>query len=180
MASAKPVAETKKIESKPVVENKAPADTPGKSRKFLILICAVVLVIAAGGASFFVLPAFKGARAALGKKFASSEEKKEVVKGTMALEPFLVNLADTEEVRFVKTTFQLGLAEEMKEGSKSSVAVPAIRDSIISLLSSKKAEQILTPEGKETLRKEIKSRVNTISPEMKVLEVYIVDFVVQL
>jgi flagellar protein FliL len=181
MASAKPVAENKKIESKPVVENKAPADAPGKSRKFLILICAVALVILAGGTSFFVLPAFKGARAALFKKSASTEQKKEVVKGTMALEPFLVNLADTDEVRFVKTTFQLGLAEEMKEGEgKGSVAVPAIRDAIISLLSSKRAEQILTSEGKETLRKEIRARVNTISPTLKVLEVYIVDFVVQL
>jgi len=179
MASAKPVAENKKIESKPVVENKPPAE-PGKSRKFLILICAVALVILAGGTSFFVLPAFKGARAALFKKSATAP-KKEVVKGTMALEPFLVNLADTDEVRFVKTTFQLGLAEETKEGEgKGSVATPAIRDSIISLLSSKRAEQILTPEGKETLRKEIRARVNTISPKLNVLEVYIVDFVVQL
>jgi flagellar basal body-associated protein FliL len=80
----------------------------------------------------------------------------------------------------VKTTFQLGLAEVPKEEGKDPVTIAAIRDSIISLLSSKKAEQVLTPEGKETLRQEIRSRVNALSPKTKVLEVYIVDFVVQL
>ena len=51
---------------------------------------------------------------------------------------------------------------------------------VISLLSSKKAEQILTPQGKDTLRKEVRSKVNSLSPDLNVLEVYIVDFVVQL
>jgi len=98
----------------------------------------------------------------------------------LSLEPFLVNLADADEPRFVKTTFQLGLAEELKEENKSSPSVPAMRDSIITLLSSKTAEQILTSQGKDKLREEIRARINAISPKMKVLEVYIVDFVVQL
>jgi flagellar basal body-associated protein FliL len=55
-----------------------------------------------------------------------------------------------------------------------------MRDSIISLLSSKTAGQILTPEGKDKLREEIRLRVGAISPGIKILEVYIVDFVVQL
>jgi flagellar protein FliL len=179
-STAKPNAETKqKIESKPVVENKPPVKEPGKPRKFWILIGAVILVVVVGGGSFLAFPYFKGARTALWTKFAGDDAKKEV-KATLALEPFLVNLADTDETRFVKTTFQLGLAEVPKEDTKNGVAVAAIRDSIVSLLSSKKAEQILTPQGKDTLRKEIRSRVNTISPKTKVLEVYIVDFVVQL
>ena len=98
----------------------------------------------------------------------------------LSLDPFLLNLADTDEIRFVKVTFQLGLAEKPKEISKDSVVIAAIRDSIVSLLTSKKADQVLSPQGKEDLRHEIRSRVNTIAPEIKVMEVYIVDFVVQL
>jgi flagellar FliL protein len=74
----------------------------------------------------------------------------------------------------------LGLAEELDEENKSTVSIPAMRDSIITLLSSKTAEQILTSHGKDKLRDEIRSRINAISPRMRVVEVYIVDFVVQL
>ncbi len=181
-STGKPTAEAKqKIESKPTVENKHAVETKGNSKKFLILIGIVGLIVVAGGISFLTIPSFRGARAALWAKFSGNEsDKNQHVKATLALEPFLVNLADTDEIRFVKTTFQLGLAEEPKEEDKNAATVAAIRDSVISLLSSKKAEQILTPQGKETLRQEIRSRVNALSPKTKVLEVYIVDFVVQL
>jgi len=176
-----------KIESKPVVENKAGAETQGKSKKPLILIISLALVVILGGAAFLVLPFGKGIRAAVMGKSESSDgeksekkEKKEEVKSTLALEPFLVNLADAGENRFVKTTFNLGLAEEQKEEEKAGPGTAAIRDSIISILSSKKAEEILTPEGKDKLRHEIRARVNSVSPKMNVLEVYIVDFVIQL
>ena len=117
--------------------------------------------------------------------FFTKEKPKELaiteqVKDTLALEPFLVNLADQDEVHFAKTTFQLGLGAKAKEESRSPIAVAAIRDSIISLLSSKRAEQILSPQGKDELRKEIRTKVNQLSPNLKVIEVFIVDFVVQL
>ena len=180
-STAKATAETKqKTESKPTVENKPAVETKGKSGAFWVLIGFVALVAIAGG-TVFLSSSLKGARGAIWMKFSQSEnDDKEHVKATLPLDPFLVNLADTDQIRFVKTTFQLGLAEVPKEEGKDPVAIAAIRDSIISLLSSKKAEQILTPEGKETLRQEIRSRVNALSPKTKVLEVYIVDFVVQL
>jgi flagellar FliL protein len=72
------------------------------------------------------------------------------------------------------------LAEEVEKEGESAVSVPAMRDAVITLLSSKTSEQILTTEGKNKLREEIKSRINSLSPKIKVVEVYIVDFVVQL
>lgn len=181
-STAKATAETKqKTESKPTVENKPAVETKGKSRALRVLIGFVALVAIGGGAVFLTSSSLKGARGAIWMKFSRSEnDNEEHVRSTLALDPFLVNLADTDQVRFLKATFQLGLAEEPKEESKDPVATAAIRDSIISLLSSKKAEEILTPQGKETLRQEIRSRVNALSPKTKILEVYIVDFVVQL
>jgi flagellar protein FliL len=167
-----------KIESKPIVENKTEAEAPKKSKKGLILIGSIALVVVLGAGGFFGFRYYKGKNNPSAAQKAAEASKKEEVKATLALEPFLVNLADKDESRFVKTTFQLGLAEEMKEESKSSV--PAMRDSIITLLSTKTAEQILTSQGKDKLREEIRTRVNAISPKIRVLEVYIVDFVVQL
>jgi len=97
------------------------------------------------------------------------------------LEPFLVNLADIDDVRFLRTTIQLGMAEKLKaELSKDSIEIATIRDSIISLLSSKRADQIMTPEGKDNLREEIRVLINERFPQNRVAEVFIVDFVVQL
>ena len=157
-----------KIESKPLVENKAAAQGKTKLRRPRILFGILALVVAVTCAALLTYP------------YWNRSEGQGPVKATLALDPFLVNLADTGEVRFVKTAFQLGFAEEPDDKVINSVAMAAIRDSIISLLSSKKAEQILTPEGKLELRQEIRSRVNTLLPGTKVLEVYIVDFVVQL
>jgi flagellar protein FliL len=173
-AEAKP-----KVESKPVVEAKAAGETKGKSRKLWIVVGLLVLVVAAGSAAFLAYPHF-GASRNVSAENAGSAPKSERVKAILPLEPFLVNLADTNEVRFVKVAFQLGLEEEWKEESKNSVAIAAIRDSIISLLSAKTAEQIMTTEGKEKLRGEVRSRVNAVSTKMKVIDIYIVDFVVQL
>jgi flagellar FliL protein len=168
-----------KVESKPMVENKAETVEPKKKSKLFIIIGAVVLVAILGGATFLALPYIRGNKGDQAKAKAVAA-KKEEVKATLPLDPFLVNLADPDEARFVKTTFQLGLAEEVEKEGESAVSVPAMRDAVITLLSSKTSEQILTTEGKNKLREEIKSRINSLSPKIKVVEVYIVDFVVQL
>ncbi len=178
-----PEAQSKqKVESKPIVENKPEAEHTAKSGKRWILIGAAAFVLIAAGAAFWAIPHFRGTgkASADGKATHSEKPSIEQVKGTLALEPFLVNLADTEESRFVKSTFQLGLAEEPSENEKDAVAIAAMRDSIITLLSSKTADQILTPQGKDKLREEIRMRVASVAPQIKVVEVYIVDFVVQL
>jgi flagellar protein FliL len=168
-----------KVESKPIVEAKTGGETSGKSNKRWVVIGLLGLVIILGSAAFLAYPHFMGSRN-VPKAKASEEAKSSRVKGILSLDSFLVNLANTENICFVKATFQLGLEEELKEESKNVVATAAIRDSVISLLSSKTAEQMMTPQGKEKLREEIRSRVNSISPKLKVIEVYIVDFVVQL
>ncbi len=104
------------------------------------------------------------------------------VKSMMSLDAFLVNLADQDAARFVKVTFRLGLDDPKsgEEYASDPVTLAATRDRIISILSTKNAEEILTPEGKDKLRKEICEKVNQVLPKGKVVEVFIMDFVVQL
>jgi len=167
----------RKIESKPIVESKPEAEAKTQSRKPRLLISFFILIAVV--LAFLAFIYFKDAGMGM-KSEANSTAKQEQVKATLGLEPFLVNLADENEVRFLKATFRLGLAEKWKEDEAGSVEIAAIRDSVISLLSSKTAEQIMSSEGKNILREEIRTRVNSISPKIKVLEVYLVDFVVQL
>ncbi|MBM3791427.1 MAG: hypothetical protein FJW35_13925 [Acidobacteria bacterium] len=104
------------------------------------------------------------------------------VQSTMNLDPFLVNLADEDSTRFVKLTIRLGLDQAGlgERYGENPVITAATRDKIISILTTKTAEQILTPQGKDTLRSEIRDIVTPLLPKGKVVEVYIMDFVVQL
>jgi flagellar FliL protein len=162
------------------------SDTEAKKprSKKLLFIILPALLLSLGGGGFFAMRYFKGAKPAEAAKppEPAREPGKHEMKSTLNLDPFLVNLADAENPRFLKVTFRLGLSDAKlgEELSGDAVALAATRDTIISLLSSKTADQILTAEGKNRLREEVKTKVNAVLPKGKVGEVYIVDFVVQM
>lgn len=56
---------------------------------------------------------------------------------------------------------------------------PLLRDIIIRVLSSKSIEEISTIKGKETIKEQIVSEINTRIKDGKIKNVYFVDFVVQ-
>jgi flagellar FliL protein len=155
-------------------------ESPPKSKiglKKLLIIAGAILVVGAG-ATFGIVKYLRGAGTAVA---AAQKVKKEAVLGMMNLDPFLVNLADKDAVRFVKVTFRLGMSEkEEEEGGADPIFMAAARDQIISLLTAKTSEEILTAEGKEKLRRDVMTRLNSVLHKGKILEVYIVDFVVQL
>jgi flagellar FliL protein len=159
-----------------------------KGNKLWIAI-ALLSFLVAGDLAFRALGYFKGKPPAepgapagpeVTQGSAAAPGKKGEVKSTLPLEPFLVNLADKDEIRFAKATFQLGLGEKSGEEARDPVSMAGMRDTIISILSSKTSDQILTIEGKDKLREEIRERLNRIAPKMKIQEIFIVDFVVQL
>ena len=57
--------------------------------------------------------------------------------------------------------------------------LPVINDLIISLISSKKFEDVYTADGKEMLREEIATQINHMLPDYHVSYVYFTEFVVQ-
>jgi flagellar protein FliL len=162
--------------------------------KIMLWVMVFLALAVATDVTFRVLNYLKPAKAAAGAaadtgkakevESGGSRPKADSVKAVVALEPFLVNLADADSACYLKVTFQLGLAEkeEEKEGAgtgiKDPVLLAAVRDAVISLLSSKSSAQILTPEGKDKLREEIRTRLNSVVPKLNIHEVYIVDFVV--
>ncbi len=165
-----------------------------KNRPSGLWILLVILMIVSGGSlGYLAWNYYRGSRwgnagiheAAKpdeGPQGNPTAETRGEVKSTLNLEPFLVNLADPQSVRFVKVTFQLGLTEDKEEFMKNPIAVAATRDAIITLLSSKTSDQILTVKGKEDLRREVRDRVNgaVTGSRARVQDVYIVELVVQL
>lgn len=159
-----------------------------KSKRWLWIVIGVVVV--GGVGAFFLVDYFRPPKAVAaegGAAGSGSSEQEAVgvasrVKSTMNLDAFLVNLADEENARFVKATFRLGL-DQAGLGERlagDTVVVSAARDKIISILTTKTSEQLLSVEGKEKLRAEIRDLLNPLLPSGRIVEVYIMDFVVQL
>ena len=143
--------------------------------KFWIIMGGVLLML--GSVGFLTRNYLVGTRGR-----AEAPKEAERVKSTMNLDSFLVNLADPDATRFIKVTFRLGLNENKlgDELKDDPVVLAATRDAIILCLSTKTSDELLNMEGKDKLKKDIRELVNKVLPKGKVLEVYIMDFVVQL
>ena len=93
-------------------------------------------------------------------------------------EPIIVNLNEEGARRYLKVSLTLELSDEdlIKE---IELLKPKILDSLISLLSSKKLEEIEGTEGKRNLRREIVSEINRYLNKGMVINAYFVEFVIQ-
>ncbi|MFZ6817454.1 flagellar basal body-associated protein FliL [Undibacterium sp. Ji22W] len=157
-------------------ENPANASNTGKSkRKLLVIIAAAVVLLAGigGGAAYF-----------LSKKKAPEKEHKEEAKAPvfLPLEPFVVNLQSEFGEKYLQVQMTLQVPDEA-QSTLIKANLPQVKSRLIMLLSSKSAEGLLTPEGKDTLIQEITTQVNLpFNPKadpQKVSGVFFTSFVVQ-
>jgi flagellar protein FliL len=142
------------------------------------LVGILLLAIAAGGgAAWFVQERDHTADA------AKAAEASNVPRYIVHLEGFTVNLADPESTHFLRATIDLGI-DHLPDGADPerpalSVPVSRIRDSILSVLTVCTADQLLSPEGKARLKKNLLDALNKSVPEIDVRDIYFTEFLVQ-
>jgi flagellar FliL protein len=154
----------------------------GKKSMGKILMVAVVLLLLMGGGGFAGYNFFlkKPAETAAQEKGAGQKTLRlEKIVGTMfPLEPFLVNIDDDAQTRFLKTALTLEFdGEDLQEEIDRRLA--QVRDNILLLLSSKTFSDIRSPDGKYVLREEILERLNSVLVTGQISNVYFTEFVVQ-
>ena len=127
-------------------------DPPKKSKKGLIIALAAVLLLGAGGggAWFYMNRGEPDPEAAAAAALAKAKAARVFV----TLEPFVVNLANRDSERYAQVGVVLEVTGKDVE-TKVSAAMPAVRNEILLLISSKVADQLLDREGKEKLASEI-------------------------
>lgn len=160
-------------------EPKAEAAAPANSKK-LVLILGLVAVLAAagGGGAWFMLKG--GDEAPAKQKKASSHKAGPPVYVT--IEPFTVNLQPENGEQYLQLAFtlQVGGLEEVEVIKNN---MPKVRSRLLLLLSSKKASEINTPEGKQQLSAEIMEQVRAPfedrGPQQDVTEVLFTSFIIQ-
>lgn len=95
-----------------------------------------------------------------------------------ALDPFIVNIYDGQELRYLKVKVELEMVGPAIKNEIEGRLAP-IRDSILILLSAKTLQDIQDVQGKNALKDEILGAINKNLPPGKIIKVYFTDFVVQ-
>lgn len=162
-----------------------------KSRKKLIMIALIVILLGGGGGGFYywrvrAASTALAAKEAAGKKDHSGDENVKAegedagVNQVIELQPFIVNLADKNESRYLRMTISLGVASEGGEHKPDPLFTTKIRNAILATISTQTSEQILTVEGKAALRKEMLDAARGAAHEPEILTIYITDFIIQM
>jgi len=146
-------------------------------------ILAVVLVAGVAVVWYvFLAPQSSEESSVVGKiKNLWASEKKSSSTGQghiYKMEPFLVNLMDPGQLRYLKITLHVESNQE-KPNEEYEKRLPQLRDAILIILSSKNYKDIMDSEGKTSLREEIKTKMNQLLVDLKVQNIYFTEFVVQ-
>ncbi len=152
----------------------------GSKKLIIIVIAAFLLFMMLAGAGFFILwqklptPEPDPEQ----EKIQEEQSVQLTVGPVFSLEPFVVNLADPAGNRYLRSrmTLELGTPELLEKMDK---LVFPVRDKILTILSSKKHQEIHTRQGKKELRAEIAKAVDRLLGKGSVKNVYFSDFVVE-
>ncbi|WP_224983763.1 flagellar basal body-associated FliL family protein [Geomonas agri] len=177
-----------------MAEPAKPQETPEKNnKKLFIIIGAVVAVLAIGGAAAFFMGGSKKEKAPEGAKVEAKAEGGGGEHGAPAkggegaaagggtiypLEPFIVNIYDGQELRYLKIKVEFEMANPQAKSELDAKLAP-LRDAILILLTTKTMQEIQDLQGKNQLREQILAAVSKVVPPSKVTKVYFTDFVVQ-
>lgn len=160
---------------------------PQDRKKLFIIIGAVVALISIGGAAFFLMsgdeakPAPGEAKVeakAEGGQGTAGEGESVAASGVYPLEPFMVNIYDGQEMRYLKLKVEFELANAQAKSELDAKVAP-LRDAILILLTTKTMQEIQDLQGKNQLREQILGAVGKIVSAGKVTKVYFTEFVVQ-
>jgi flagellar protein FliL len=157
----------------------------------LIAVVAGVLVAAlgVGGVVYYLVRTGRlPGREGLAHK---TEAALPVATHSMVLEPLLVNLADTSGSSYLRVAMTLRVAdateskeakpkeEKPKEDKENSGDVAAVRDTMLTVLGRQTADRLLAADGKEQLKAELKAALAEHNADLKVMDVFFTDFLVQ-
>ncbi len=165
-----------------MAEQETTVQAPKKSSKKLIFIGggAVVAIGVIVAVLFLTGIIGGGKKAAHGPEnpaHAAKPAEPEAPKATVDLDPFVVNLADVEQARYLKVKMVIELTSENLKPQMEKLK-PKIQDTIILLLTSKTYDQIRDGKGKLKLKQELTLRLNEILGTNAVGDVLFTEFIV--
>jgi flagellar FliL protein len=142
----------------------------------LAATATLVLLLGGGGAAYWMFAAGDAAEAG-----AEPAPEPKPRGAAVALEPFVVNLADPGGTRFLRLTLSLILedATHALEVEEDDVVKMRVRSAILELLALQNADGLVTPEGKTALKQAIAEGASHAVEGLHVTDVLFSEFIVQ-
>ena len=161
----------------------APVKKPGIFENKIVVVAAIVVLQAAMAfvlTQFVIAPvsAPQGIEVAGGDGEGEGEVEASPRGVLVSLEEMIVSLNSGSRPRYLRTTISVEAADA-SSASMVEERMAEFRDATIMTLSHHAVEDLLSFEGKEAVKAEIKSALKSLAEEGKVLNVYYSDFVVQ-
>jgi flagellar FliL protein len=152
------------------------------SNKILMILIGVMMLFMLGlGGGLFMMWNKLSAMETQAPGISDSETAVPVEKllgPIFPLETFIVNLADKGGKRYLRITIDLELDSEELE-SEVAKRLPQVRDSILTILPTKRFEDISSAHGKSALRDQMLERINGMLARGQITNIYFKEFVVQ-
>ena len=169
-------------------EQAKPKPKGGSSIGKMLMIVVLALVSSAGGGviSFMLISRTLGAQAKAAEKPEKAEQEKmaELLEksAVIPLEPFVVNLADSDSARYLRIKISLLVDDKtkVKEAAENQALQLKVRDVILESLTTKRSQDLINSEGKNKLRQEIQQKVAVYFRTPKLVDVMFTEFVIQL
>ena len=163
-----------KAKAEEATEEKGGKKSP---KKLIIIALIVVAALSAGGAGAWFFLGSKG-----DAKEAHHQPAQLPPPVFVKLEPFTVNLQSEDEEHYLQASIELQVKDE-EASEKIKLYMPQVRSRLLMLLSSKKASEINTAEGKHKLSDEIIAQVKQPfakgAAEQEISGVFFTDLVIQ-
>lgn len=141
---------------------------PGRTK--LLLTSLVILALGAGGIFWWTRPA----NSANAEANATA-----VVASTLALDTFVVNVGGADQRAYLRVGITLGLSRPPAKANEA-LPVALVRDTILSVLTPARPEQLLQAEGKQKLKADLLAALKERVPQLGVEDVYFTEFLVQM
>ena len=165
-------------------------ETGGKKSKLLmILVIALLIALTGGGTAYYftrnAVPVAEVADAGSDAEDVNSKEEEDAPATPYYFSlnpPFVVNFVGKSRAKFLQVSIS-GLTRDPAVKENITTHLPHIRNNIVFILSSKRHQDLITPEGKEELRKQILGEVRGILKKEtgndNVEDIYFTSFVMQ-
>ena len=142
-----------------------------------IVMALLVLNLGASGFGVFKIMTAQPAAAAT---MPQHDEKpaKEITGPVIALDPFVVNLDEPGNARYLKMTVQVELVTA-HDGEVIEKSKQVIRDEVLSYLSGLHVKDTLGATAKDTIREELMKRMQAVVGEHRVRRMFFQEFMVQ-
>lgn len=164
----------------------------GKKKSSLMIIIIAVVVLLAGGGAFFMIGDKSGEGEVVSEEGENKENSEQSESGEssglaeahyFSLDPpFVVNFTGKSRARFLQVSIE-GMTRDSTVKEDITKHLPQVRNNLVLLLSGKTHDELNTPEGKSTLRKQVLKEIQKIleveTGKEGIEDVYFTSFVMQ-